>query len=367
MPKLLFLGQFVPVFCGADCVNFISQPDVFKKKCYDSLLDKPNTLEEIFYYKTYHREIFKVLIELQKTLDFNFFSTSDIAHFMQYHDDYDLVWSVYNRIPNKSSEVAFCGSEVFIQSLCAYYDIMYIGATPIIRATVEDKRMAKTLAREIGLKTADYVVASKENPLQKQAPFPPQYFVKPRFGSASIGIDETCFCETWENVIAKSEEYFSSNTEVIVEKFIDGVYYGVPIMNTKSGIPIIGVPHYQTSNKKGHVITYKQKRFTEEGMHRYIDEKCFVHNIIDYAKEYFKALQPCDYARIDFIIESKTGIAYFLEANILMNLGNKSGFVQSFLQKPINDIPHSDIQSFDSYNKIIQHIVELGMNKLPKN
>ncbi|MDR2720189.1 MAG: hypothetical protein LBC03_05260 [Nitrososphaerota archaeon] len=364
MPNILFLGQFAPTLCGTDCADLVNNTDVFYKKCYESLLNKPNSPEEAFYYETYHLAVFKALVELHKTVNFDFFATSDIKHLVQNHDEYDLVWSVYNRIPNRSNPVAFCNSEVFIQSLCEYYDIRYIGAPPNIRATAQDKRLAKLLAKDLGLKTAEYVVASKRNPLKTKAPFPPQYFVKPRFGSASIDIDETCLCYNWEDAITKSEEYFSNNIEVIVEKFIDGIYYGVPVMNTKSNTPIIGVPHYQTSDKIGHVITHKQKRFTEGGMRRYIERECFVHNIIEDARKYYKALQPCDYARIDFMIERKTGIAYFSEVNILMNIGIKSGFVQSFLQKPVGDIYYPHIKNFNSYNEIIQHIIELGLNKL---
>ena len=51
--------------------------------------------------------------------------------------------------------------------------------------------MSKQLAEHLGLKTAPWVVCSKEYPLCKIAPFPGPYFVKPRFGSASINIDES--------------------------------------------------------------------------------------------------------------------------------------------------------------------------------
>ena len=65
-------------------------------------------------------------------------------------------------------------------------------------------------------------------------------------------------------------------------------------------------------------------------------------------------MHPCDYCRIDFILDDATCELYFLEVNVLMNLGIKSGFVQSF----IND------GTFRSYDEIIRYIVELGFGKI---
>ena len=66
-------------------------------------------------------------------------------------------------------------------------------------------------------------------------------------------------------------------------------------------------------------------------------------------------MQPCDYARLDYIVEEKTGIPYFLEVNALMNLGKQGGFIASFLES-----------GFDSYEAIIRYIVELGFSKICK-
>ena len=323
MSKILFLAQFAPT-------NNI-------------ILNPPKTPEEQFYAETYHWKILEVL----RKYDYDFDSTSDVEYFIQNHNKFDLVWSVYNRLN-------FRNSEIFVQSLCEYYNIKYIGATPNVRALVEDKSLSKQLAEYLGIRTAPWVVASRQYPLSRIQPFVGPYFVKPRFGSASVNIDESSFCETWEGAISKSEFYFEQNIDVIVEKYINGACYGVSILNNLSGKPLIASPHYTLSNKKGNIMTHSQKRFADTGMNRFDSNDITLnHQLSHLSKIYYSTMQPCDYARIDYIVEKDSKLPYFLEVNVLMNLGIKGGFVNSFLNS-----------HFDSYDEIINHILQLGLKKL---
>lgn len=321
---MLFLAQFAPT---------------------NGKIIEPSTPEEEFYANTYHIPIYNIL----KQSHFDFTSSNDIKELINNHDNYDLVWSVYNRL-------GFRNSEIFVQSLCEYYKIPYIGAAPNVRAMIEDKSMSKQLAEHLNIPTAKWVVASQQYPLNKIAPFQGPYFIKPRFGSASIGIDESCLCESWEAVRKKANRYFSAGTEVIVEKYINGTYYGVPVMSCDTGDPIVAVPHFQTSTKKGNIITNAQKRFTDGGMKRFISQDISLNKqLVHFTKSYYMEMQPCDYARLDYIVEDYTGIPYFLEVNALMNLGLNGGFVASFLAS-----------GFNSYDSIIQHILALGVSKIRK-
>lgn len=323
MKNILFLAQFAPT-------NGI-------------MLNTPVTPEEKFYAETYHWKIIEILQKSKYNID----TASDIDFFIKNHNNYQLVWSVYNRL-------GFRNSEIFVQSLCEYYNIKYIGAAPNVRALVEDKSMSKQLAEHLGLKTAPWVVCSKKYPLCKIPPFTGPYFVKPRFGSASINIDESSLCYTWEDAITKSEHYFQQQIDVIVEKYIQGICYGVSILNTTSGIPLIAPPHYTISDKFGNIMTYSQKRFAESGMKRFESTDASLNKQLMYmAEKYFSEMQPCDYSRIDFILDEESFTPYFLEVNVLMNLGIHGGFVNSFLNS-----------HFKSYEDLICHILDLGVAKL---
>jgi len=324
VPRILFLAQFAPTN-GEKII--------------------PTTPEEEFYASTYHLPIWEILSKSE----YDVTSSSDVNELIINHASYDLIWSVYNRL-------GFRNSEVFVQSVCEYYGIPYIGAAPNVRAMVEDKSLSKQLAEHLNIPTAPWVVASPQYRLNAFPSFPGPYFVKPRFGSASLGIDETCLCEDWDHAQKKANEYFDFGTEVIVEQYIDGTYYGVPVMNAVDCCPMIALPHSQTSSKQGHIITNAQKRFTEGGMTRFISYDTSLNKILTfYTAKYFLEMQPCDYARLDFIVEEKTGIPHFLEVNTLMNLGQKSGFIASFLES-----------QFKSYESIINYIINLGLSKIRK-
>lgn len=323
MAKILFLAQFAPTN-GKEI--------------------EPKSPEEKFYAETYHLPICNILDKY----GYDYVASSDINELIQNHSKYDLVWSVYNRL-------GFRNCEIFVQSICEYYNVPYIGAAPNVRALVEDKSMSKQLAEHLAIPTAKWVTASSKYPLSIIAPFNGPYFVKPRFGSASIGIDESCLCETWLQAREKANCFFKQNIEVIVEEYINGIYYGVPILdNTEK--PLIATPHFQTSDKIGNIITNSQKRFTESGMKRFMCQDNGLSKILKYySQKYFMEIQPCDYARIDYIVEQDTGIPYFLEVNTLMNLGQKGGFIASFLE-----------HYFNSYDDIIQYIIQLGLLKIKK-
>ena len=101
-------------------------------------------------------------------------------------------------------------------------------------------------------------------------------------------------------------------------------------------------------------MTHSQKRFADTGMERFESQDISLNKQLMYiAKKYYSAMQPCDYARIDFILEEESLTPYFLEVNVLMNLGIRGGFVNSFLNS-----------YFNSYDELINHILELGLAKL---
>ena len=293
MPRILFLAQFAPTD--------------------GKVLNTPNCAEEKFYAETYHWKI----IEALKNLNYDFDTASDIEYLLKNYAKYQLVWSVYNRL-------GFRNSEIFVQSLCEYLGIKYIGAAPNVRALVEDKSMSKQLAEHLGIKTANWVVASKQYPLCKIAPFPGKYFVKPRFGASSAFIDENSIATSWEDARKRIIILQEQGIDVIVEKFIDGIFYSVPIYFKDS--TIIHLPAIkEKSTLKGNVVTYRQKRKLDSGLTRTVNPDRDLENKLTYLSDSFiELIKPIDYTRIDFMVTPKT--VEFIEFNVCCNLGCQSAF-----------------------------------------
>ena len=319
--KILFLAQFAPN--------------------HDFYIEPQNDME-VFYAETYHHKIYEVLSKTGHKI----ITSNKVDSLIKNYEEIDLVWSFYNRI-------GFRNSEIFVQSLCEYLKIPYIGAAPNVRALVEDKNLSKNLAEHLGINTANWQIGNIEFPLVEHPPFSGPYFIKPRFGSGSEGIDESCYCETWKEVKEKEKEFYLKQTEIIVEEFIDGRLYGVPFIKGVNGEIIIGTPHFSTSDKKGNIISTSQKRRTEAGLKTEISKDEELNKeLFTLSMKYFQSMQPSDYGRIDFIIGTDRK-PYFLEVNTMMNLGIHSGSVLSFLNS-----------GFETYEDIILTLLQIGIERV---
>lgn len=80
MAKILFLAQFAPT---------------------NGEFIQTSTPEEEFYAQTYHIPIYNFLVNN----NYDFVSSNDVNELIINHDKYDLVWSVYNRLGFRNSEV----------------------------------------------------------------------------------------------------------------------------------------------------------------------------------------------------------------------------------------------------------------------
>ena len=268
-------------------------------------------------YANYHKRIYEIL----NSNFVNLLSSNDPRIMFNPPQDIDYIFSLYNRMP-------FRNSEVFISSLVEYHKIAYLGATPNIRALAEDKHLSKMLATYAGVPTPKWAIYNFDDILT-----PPNYdgpyFVKPRFGAASKFIDESSICNTWEECKKQIIKLHNNNQDVIVEQFIDGIYYTSPVLNNFNKnifLPCIK----EISSLSGNVVTYFQKRKVENGLVRSVNFDKKTENLIHKSsKRLFNLIQPLDYTRFDYIISKTDGVPYFLEFNVCCNLGEHSTLSQA--------------------------------------
>ncbi len=268
-------------------------------------------------YAQYHSRVFQVLKKL-----FPLTTSSNAPEvLLEKRPDADYIFSLYNRMP-------FRNSEVFISSVAEYYKIPYLGATPNIRALAEDKHLAKMMARYAGVDTPPWKVYNIGATIQPPD-FDPPYFCKPRFGAASVGITESSACDSWEAASQQISALHSQGSDVILEKQILGVYHTSPVLNNFGEhlfLPCIA----QYSTLKNGIVTYEQKRKITPGLSRSIvDDAALQAKLQAASKKMYALVQPLDYTRFDYIVETSTGIPYFLEFNVCCNLGEHSTVSQA--------------------------------------
>ena len=278
----------------------------------------PTAIKDVVYAE-YHYKVFKVLKELFPMTT----PSSDPAIMLQTNLclNYDYIFSLYNRMP-------FRNSEVFVSAVAEYHRIPYLGARPNIRALAEDKHLAKMMARYAGVETPKWQVYNVGSELQPPE-FDPPYFCKPRFGAASVGIDEASACSSWSDAKIKIEKLHLLGLDVIAEEQIIGTYHTSPVLYNFGDsiyLPCIA----QHSSLKNGIVTYEQKRKIAPGLTRKIVEDQVLQMKIQTASQkMYSLVQPLDYTRFDFIVDNKTGTPYFLEFNVCCNLGEHSTVSQA--------------------------------------
>lgn len=264
-------------------------------------------------YAQYHFDIYKILQKLCP----NVTCANDPTVLLSPSSRFNYVFSLLNRAPYRNSEI-------FISSLLEYLNIPYLGSSPNMRAIAEDKHLAKIVAQYAGLHTPLWMVIDADSPIPDKPIFEGPYFVKPRFGASSAYIDETSLVDTWAQATAQITYLQNNNIDIIIEQFVDGIYYSVPIYyNNGQAIHLPAVK--ETSNLKGNIVTYRQKRKLDSGLIRTVNTDYGLEKEFEQlSNSLLLQLQPLDYTRIDFIVTSK--YIEFIEFNLCCNLGKQSSF-----------------------------------------
>lgn len=264
-------------------------------------------------YAQYHFDIYKILHQIcPKTICAN-----EPAILLSPTSQFDYVFSLLNRAPYRNSEI-------FVSALLEYLKIPYLGSRPNMRALAEDKHLAKIVAQHANLHTPIWMVIDTDEPVPAKPLFDGPYFVKPRFGASSAFIDEYSIADTWEQATIQITKLQNNNLDVIIEQFVDGIYYSVPIY-FKKGNAVYLPAVKETSNRRGNVVTYRQKRKLDKGLIRQINTDIDLENTFKHLSSHLlNQLQPLDYTRIDFIVTPKH--IEFIEFNLCCNLGKQSSF-----------------------------------------
>ncbi|MFE4711924.1 hypothetical protein ACFRAM_13725 [Paenibacillus sp. NPDC056722] len=270
--------------------------------------------EEEKHYANYQNKILEIL----NTSNHNIAVSNDLNRVIHMENKPEYIFTLYNR-------ASFNNSEIFVSALAEYYKIPYLGARPNIRAIAEDKHLAKIMAYKANIHTAKWAVfgvGTNREVISIGLNFLPPYFIKPRYGASSRYISSDSIAHSIEEAIYKIQLLFDQNIDVIVEEYLEGTSYTVPLILDEKLAPLPLTPIKEESSKG--VITYEHKRKTDLGFSRQVcqDEK-ISKTLHKHVLDYYELVKPLDYARLDFIVTPK-GIPHFLEMNLCCNLGEQA-------------------------------------------
>lgn len=226
----------------------------------------------------------------------------------------DYVFALMNRLPMRNGEL-------FISTLCERLQRPYLGARPSVRATAEDKALAKHVARSRGVPTPAWTDAGPGRPLPARGPFAGPYFVKPRMGAASEYVSPRSFREDWAGVQDQVCRLREQGLEVLIEAYQPGLNITVPILGGAE--PISLPPVILLSEAPMGMLTYESKLQRDgELPFRILDTPRLRRVLTREALALFAEIAPADYARFDFRADPRSGAYGFLEMNICCDISS---------------------------------------------
>lgn len=199
----------------------------------------------------------------------------------------------------------------------------YSGSDPFVSLLVNDKAYCKKILKNINiLSPKDYLIydISNVNTFFETTNMALPLVVKPNMEGSSLGIDEQCFCCSYNEAKTKVCSLLKKFPQILVEEYIEGYECTVWMIGNKTNFPFLK-PLIVSNGKKYYfenkIFTFRDKLTHNRDYHLPIDilPTSTVKRLKSLSKLIFNTLGLRDYARIDFRINNNN--IYFIEANAL--------------------------------------------------
>ena len=129
------------------------------------------------------------------------------------------------------------GEDGSIQAVLDIKGVPYTGSGILSSALGMDKRKAKIVWRHMGLPTPDFVSVSKDATVQEVEHLGFPLVVKPPFQGSSIGVS---LVRSESDLLSALEVASHYGSEIMVEKYISGFEYTVPLLGKKA-LPVVKI------------------------------------------------------------------------------------------------------------------------------
>jgi len=226
-----------------------------------------------------------------------------------------------------------------IQQQLENINIPYTGSGPTSSSLCMDKNLSKKLAKSIGVLTADWMNIASKNDLRGFVDLP--YVVKPNDQGSTVGLSIVHNESEVDDAIDLALQY---GENIMIESYINGRELTVAIIDGKP-MPIVEItPSHE-------IYDYECKY--AEGLSTYdcpadLPPKLTL-KIQEDSIRLFNAFKCNGYGRVDYLLDD-SGNYYFLEMNTLPGMTNTSL------------VPKAVASNGDSFENLIQHIVESAIN-----
>ena len=199
------------------------------------------------------------------------------------------------------------GEDGSVQAFLKSKNVAYTGSDSLSSAIGMDKIKTKLLWRSLNIPTPDFLqVNEKTSYVEILDAISVPFFIKPSNEGSSIGIDKIKNEKHYQEAFLRTSKI---DTNVIVEKFVDGEEFTVAIVNGKT-FPVIKIkPSNEFYDYEAKYIKDDTQYICPSGI-----EKNKEASISEEALKAFKAVGCSSWGRVDFMMD-KAGRHYFIEVN----------------------------------------------------
>ena len=243
-----------------------------------------------------------------------------LTGFSEYREKVDMVFNIAEGKLGRAREAQ-------VPSILEAGDVAYVGSDAETLAIALNKAQTKYHADAHHIRTPEYAVVSDVAEMRQDEI--PEYPVMPKLthGGSSMGIDEKSKVHDFEQ-LKRHVRYLlrTYRQDVLVERFIDGPEFDMPILGTDPD-DVFGVVEVTINGKPmgGNYLTSKIVYKDDYGLD-VRDAQGDFEESKRMALAAYKSLGCRDFGRVDVRVEESTGRPYFLEINPYPYLGKHSSF-----------------------------------------
>lgn len=246
-------------------------------------------------------------------------SSSDPEILFQVTDEYDFVFSLFNRM-------RFRSSELFVSAVCEYLRKPYLGAHPEVRGLAEDKYLFKSVLNGCSIPCPKGLSYSPGDRLAPPSNLPAPYFVKPRNGANSKHISADSICSDWDSAKQQIEDLHNIGLSALVEEFCEGINLTVPVL-VEDDNPIVFDTIEPVSSDYGGILSSAIKDQKKKKMeYRVLEHRGLDARIKEHISNLYEVLRPVDYFRADYRYNPETDRLNMLEINVSCDISSISSF-----------------------------------------
>ncbi|MGN9161138.1 D-alanine--D-alanine ligase [Clostridium sulfidigenes] len=212
------------------------------------------------------------------------------------------------------------GEDGTIQSVLESLGVPYSGSNPLTSALCMNKKQSKRILKAEGIPIANGISIYKHEGVNLKEIEKLKYpmVVKPNSGGSSLGISLVYSRDELRSAILEGFKY---GNEIIIEEYINGSEYTVPLLNGET-LPILSIIHKSTffdyESKYNDTDTLEEVAILPESLQNEINE---------ISKKCYRLFDCKAYARVDIMVSNNK--PYVIELNTLPGMTKNSLFPKS--------------------------------------